>query len=98
MAADDQSGHDHHDGLGLCLLHQVYPVGRERVLTHDTRHSLVINHQATSPELVRDPSVSVGGELGQDVFDPNAQVCIGLLPEDGHLSPDRLAFFSYRGQ
>ena len=57
-----------------------YPVGRERMLTHDTRDSLVINHQATSPELVRDPSVSVGGELGQDVFDPNAQIRIGLLP------------------
>ena len=50
------------------------------MLTHDTRDSLVINHQATSPELVRDPSVSVGGELGQDVFDPNAQIRIGLLP------------------
>ena len=50
------------------------------MLTHDTRDSLVINHQATSPELVCDPSVSVGGELGQDVFDPNTQIRIGLLP------------------
>ena len=56
-----------------------YAAGRECVLPHDTRDSLVIDHQASSPEFVHDPSVPVGGELSQDVFDPHPQVRIGFL-------------------
>ena len=37
----------------------------------------MIDQLASSPELVCDPSVPVGGELCQDVFDPHPQVCIG---------------------
>ena len=71
------------DGLFVIAVRRgepcAYAAGRERVLPHNTRDSLVIDHQAASPELMRDPSIAVGGELSQDVFDPHPQVPIGFL-------------------